>query len=131
MFCFQQTADFMASPPPSTATGSKSLDWVLFLGILASMVLATPRILVYCSTTPAKIYVIAITAAGERIALKTPKPLRGIRPSILGAERDICRYARTPAAQALTPPAGRLEWSLRHQLKGMSHTRIINTGDPR
>lgn len=129
----------MISNLPSTVTGSRTLDQILFFGILALMVLATPLLLVYYRSPFCKIVVVAITSEGERLPRKTPKPLKGIRPGIQGAERLIRDFARTPAALELAPPDGRLEWSV-HFSKSLTDTiqstrlkgvRIVATGDNR
>jgi len=118
-----------SSKPLSTITGSRALDRAFFVGVLALMVLATPRILVYHHGTPTKVSVVAITADGKRSALETPESLQGVRRGIRSAERQIRSFAETPTARALTPPGGRLEWSLHYPIDYIrfDHVRIINT----
>ena len=97
--------------------------------MLALMVLATPRILVYYRVTPTKVSVVAITPDGKRIALEAPESLQGVGSGIRSAERRIRSFAKTPTAQALTPLGGRLEWSLHYSINSarFDRVRIIST----
>jgi hypothetical protein len=92
--------------------------------MLALMALATPRILVYYHGTRTKVSVVAITANGKRSDLETPESLRGVGRGIRSAERRIRRFAETPAARALTPPGGRLEWSLHYSINSVRFDRV-------
>ena len=124
---------------PFTATGSRALDGVLFAGILTLMVFSVPRLLAYDRSPLARISVIAVAPNGERILMKTPTPLEGVRPGIQDAERRIRAFAATPAASQLVPPGGKLEWSV-HYAKSiydpvastrLSGVRIIAVENPR
>ncbi len=113
----------------STVTGSRALDRILFVGMLALMGLATPRLRVYYHGRPTNVSVVAITVDGKRSTLETPESLQGGRRGMRSAERQIRSFAETPAARALTPPGGRLEWSLHYSINSTrsDHVRIIST----
>jgi hypothetical protein len=115
----------------STVTGSRELDRICFVGLLALMVIATPRILVYYRGMPTKVSVVAISADGARIALETPESLQGAGDGVRSAERRIHRFAETPTARALTPRGGRLEWSLHYSIDSgrFDRVRIVSTAN--
>lgn len=124
-----QTTNTKSSKPLSTVTGSRALDRIFFVGMLALMVLSTPRILVYYQSTPTKVSVVAITADGKRSALETPESLQGVGRGIRSTERRIRSFAETPTVRTLTPPGGRLEWSLHYSINSarFDRVRIIST----
>lgn len=108
----------------STVTGSRKLDRILFAGFLGVMILASHRVLVYYHVTPTRVSVAAVAADGKRTALALPTSLKGVGRSIQNTEERICSFWKPPAARELTPPGGRLEWSVHYSIDSPRFDRV-------
>ena len=103
--------------PGNTVSGSKAIDRMIFGALLAVMLGASPRLLVYYHSTQTgmtRVELAAIDARGTRIELAVPAALRGHK--VRGTIAAIEAFAKTAQARTMTPAAGRLEWTLRYSV---------------
>ena len=117
----------------STVSGSKAIDRMIFGALLLIMFVSAPRILVYYRSVqvgPTRVELTAIDGRGTRVKLAVPQAIQGhnVRGTIAGIET----FAKTAEAHTLTPPAGRLEWTLRYTV-GLGQvttprTRVLTSG---
>jgi hypothetical protein len=117
----------------STVSGSPVVDRVIFGALVLIMFCAAPRLLVYhrsmqLGTT--RVELAAIDANGTKVELPVPPDLQGYR--LRAALKNIEAFSMTTRARALTPPAGRLEWTLRYAVDFGSitprYSRVLITG---
>lgn len=121
----------MENKVANTITGSRISDLVVFGILLAVLVISSPRLRVYYKSTPTDVFVLAVYADASRKILPTPEQFTGPQPGIFWTERKIQEFSKTQAAIDLTPPGGKLEWSLEHGINTppffATRTLITNT----
>lgn len=115
-----------------TLLGSTGRDVFVFVLILVLIIYTLPRLKVYYSATPCKVTLEKVTADGVATPMSLPEGLEGVdrRKNIL---KKIQIFSGSSEAARITPPGGRLEWTLKYSKNSLRYDqekKIITTATP-
>ena len=95
------------------ATGSRSVDLLIFFLCLVGMIAVAVRLQVYHSGTSASITLTWVDENGGRHSQPLANSLQGVHPSIVGAERKILKQLEEAPPPAPSESGGHFEWLIR------------------